>query len=76
MAMIELTKLNGERFVVNAEHIDCVEAQPDTSLVLASGRRFVVREPPAEIIDRTVAYKRKIHFPLTLAAAENPEPGA
>lgn len=74
--MIELTKLNGERFVVNAEHIDCVEAQPDTSLVLASGRRFVVREPPAEVIERAVSYLRRVNTPFPLRDAERTQPGA
>ena len=58
--MIELTKLNGEHFVVNSEHIECVEAQPDTSIVLLSGRRFVVKESPAEVVEKTVAYKRRL----------------
>ena len=66
--MIELTRLNGERFVVNAEHIECVEAQPDTSLVLQSGKRFVVRESPAEVVEKAVAYKRRIAVPAGLAA--------
>ncbi len=68
--MIELTKLNGERFVVNAEQIESIEAQPDTSLVLASGRRFVVRETPLDVVEKTVAYKRRI-VPLPEMGPEN-----
>ncbi len=58
--MIELTKMNGERIVVNVARIETVEGRPDTSVVLQSGTRFVVRETPAEVVALARAYHREI----------------
>lgn len=78
--MIELTKMNGERIVVNVARIETVEGRPDTSVVLQSGTRFVVRETPAEVVALARAYHREIAA-LALAdlrgnveAAETPSP--
>lgn len=58
--MIEVTKLNGERIIVNADHIESVEAQPDTALVLDTGKRMVVREEVMEVVRRVIEYQRAI----------------
>jgi flagellar protein FlbD len=57
-AMIEVTKLNGEKFVINADHIESVESHPDTTLVLTNGKRFVVAEKVEEVVRRAVEYQR------------------
>jgi flagellar protein FlbD len=62
--MIELTKMNGEPIVVNAARIETVEGRLDTSVVLQSGTRFVVRETPLEI----VALVRAFHKDIAVAA--------
>ena len=56
--MIEVTKLSGEKFVVNADHVEAVEAHPDTTLVLANGKRIVVREDVKEVVRRVIEYQR------------------
>lgn len=56
--MIEVTKLTGEKIVVNADHIESVEAHPDTTLLLTNGKRFVVSESVQEIVRRAVEYQR------------------
>jgi flagellar protein FlbD len=58
--MIEVTKLGGARIVVNADHIESVETQPDTALVLDNGKRIVVLEDVAEIVRRVIEYQRSI----------------
>ena len=58
--MIEVTKLSGERVFVNADHIEAVEAQPDTVLVLNNGKHVMVREPVAEVVRKVVEYQRLI----------------
>ena len=62
--MINLTHLNGEAVVVNAEIIALVESRPDTILTLTSGMRLTVREPIADIIERVVDYRRRVLTPL------------
>jgi len=48
-AMIELTRLNGNPFIVNSDLVKWVEAAPDTMLTLIHGEKVVVRESPAEV---------------------------
>ena len=58
--MIEVTKLNDEKFVLNAELIKTVEATPDTVITITTGNKYIVRESVEEVIQRVVAYKRQI----------------
>ena len=56
--MIELTRLNGEAFILNAELIKYVEARPDTFITLTSNDRIVVSESPAEVMRRSLEYQQ------------------
>ncbi len=56
--MISLTRLNGKRFVLNAELIRTVEETPDTLITLVSGEHVVVKETLREVVDRVVEYGR------------------
>jgi len=40
--VIELTRFNGERFVLNADQIEMVEGAPDTVIRLLSGKKLLV----------------------------------
>ncbi len=67
--MIQLTRLNGEPFVLNAEMIKYVEALPDTYITLSTGDRVVVTETPEKVIHLTVEYhQHKQLLPSTVAA--------
>ena len=59
--MIKLEKLNGTLVVVNAELIESVEAAPDTVINLATGNRYLVRNPVDEVIAMVVEYKKKVY---------------
>ncbi|MCX5789206.1 MAG: flagellar FlbD family protein [Elusimicrobia bacterium] len=59
--MIQLTRLNGTSFRVNAELIETVEACPDTVLSLATGNRIVVREKVDEVVARVIEYRKKVN---------------
>ena len=54
--VIQLTKLSGEPFVLNAELIKYVEALPDTYVTLTTGDRIVVREATDDVVHRTIEY--------------------
>jgi flagellar protein FlbD len=58
--MIEVTRLNGSIFFINPDLILTLEPTPDTVITLTTGEKYIVKEPPAEIIDRFVAFKRRI----------------
>ncbi|PKM97716.1 MAG: flagellar protein FlbD [Elusimicrobia bacterium HGW-Elusimicrobia-3] len=59
--MIKLEKLNGTMVVVNAELIETIEAGPDTVLNLATGNRYLVRNPVDEVIAKIVEYKKQVY---------------
>jgi flagellar protein FlbD len=56
--------------VLNADLIETVESVPDTVITLTTGRKLVVKESVAELVERVVAYKQRIHDHLTA----NPQP--
>lgn len=62
--MIQVTRLNNTKFVINADLIEMIEATPDTMISLTTGKRFVVRETVEEVIRRIIAYKRAIYGTL------------
>ncbi len=58
--MITLTKLNLQEFVINSDLIETIEHTPDTVLTMTTGNKYVVKECQQDIIDKIIAYKRKI----------------
>ena len=64
--MIELTKLRGEKFALNDEHIETMEETPDTVVTLLNGHRYIVREKMKEIISLIQEFRRNSTFPREL----------
>jgi flagellar protein FlbD len=58
--MIELTRLNGSRLIVNCDLIKYAESAPDTVLTLITGEKLVVLEPSGEILRRTLEYRARV----------------
>jgi flagellar protein FlbD len=58
--MIQLTRLGGVVFFLNPHHIEYIENNPDTTIVLLSDKRIVVKETVDEIRQRIVEYRRLI----------------
>ena len=58
--MIELTRLNGKAFSLNALYIETVEAFPDTTITLTTGRKFIVRETEEEVREGIKRFYRQI----------------
>lgn len=56
--MITVTRLDGSRFVVNAELIRTVESTPDTLIKLTTGESYMVLEQTEEIVRLVVEYGR------------------
>ena len=59
--MIAVTRLNGKRFVINAEQIRYVETTPDTTITLLTGDKVMVKEPLEEVVQLAIQYQRQIH---------------
>ena len=58
--MIEVTKINGVRVLVNPDLIELVEETPDTVLTLTTGKKIIVKESRQQIKSLVKSYKREI----------------
>lgn len=58
--MIQVTRLNGKPFILNAELIRTVEASPDTVITLINGDHLVVAETLEQIVQRAIEYGRHL----------------
>ncbi len=64
--MINLTKLNDSKIVINSDLIEFVEAIPDTIVTLTTGQKIMVKESVEDVVNRVIEYKRNIlHKPIT-----------
>ena len=59
--MIELTRYNGEKFVLNADLIEMVEATPDTIIRLLNGKKIIVKETAQQVVELALEYARRVH---------------
>ncbi len=58
--MIKVTKLNGDEYYLNPHQIEYIELNPDTTLVMLSGKRLIVREDYQSVFDRIIKYRQLI----------------
>jgi len=58
--VIWVTRLNGTEMVVNSDLVESIESTPDTVLTLVDGKRYVISETAAEVIERIRRYRASI----------------
>ena len=58
--MIEVTKLNDTRILVNSDLIEMVEETPDTVISLTTGRKIIVKESRQEVKNLVKSYRKEI----------------
>lgn len=58
--MIELNRLNGAVFYLNPHLIESMECKPDLTITMLSGNTIVVKNPPQEVVDKIILYRKKI----------------
>ncbi|MCK5272303.1 MAG: flagellar FlbD family protein [Sedimentisphaerales bacterium] len=58
--MIPVTRLNGKRFVINAEQIRYIENTPDTMITLMNGDKIMVMEDLEDVVKLAIEYCRQI----------------
>ncbi|HQA49074.1 MAG TPA: flagellar FlbD family protein [Syntrophomonadaceae bacterium] len=62
--MIYLTRLNGEKIMVNVDMLEMLEETPDTVVTLTTGKKFVVKESTRQIREQVIAFRKLIHTGL------------
>jgi flagellar protein FlbD len=72
LAMIEVTRLNGNPMVINSDLIKIAEQSPDTMLTLIHGEKLIVRESCEEIVEKVLVYRARL---LASVAAVNSSEG-
>ena len=60
--MIYVTKLNGNGYYLNPCHIESIEANPDTTILLMNGKKLVVKEDIVEIVDKIRIHRREVNL--------------
>ena len=58
--MIVLQKMNGERFLVNHNQIECIELIPECKIVMMNHDYYLVRDTVEEIIHKIADYNAKV----------------
>ena len=58
--MIEVTKINGTKVLVNADLIELVEETPDTVIAFTTGRKLIVKEGRQEVKNLVKSYRKEI----------------
>ncbi|MDR2434311.1 MAG: flagellar FlbD family protein [Treponema sp.] len=58
--MITVTRLDGVSYYINPHQIECIEINPDTTLVMLSGRHHIVLEEADDVIGKIEAYRRRV----------------
>lgn len=61
--MILVTKIDGQKIVINAEEIETIEIGLHSVISLKSGKKYLVKESYEEITKLVVEYKKKFHYP-------------
>ncbi|WP_406678112.1 flagellar FlbD family protein [Moorella sp. ACPs] len=63
--MIKVTTLDRREIILNAELIERLESVPETVITLTSGKKVLVTQTVDEIIDRVIAYRRRVLQPAS-----------
>jgi flagellar protein FlbD len=58
--MVVVTRMDGSHLILNAVMIETVESTPDTVVTMVSGRKFVIKEPAADLVERATVYYRRV----------------
>lgn len=58
--MIDVTGMNHQKFILNADHIEKIEEVPETIITLTNGKKYIVLESIDEVRGSAIKYKNKI----------------
>jgi flagellar protein FlbD len=67
--MIVVTRLNDSQFAINPDLIERIHSNPDTTLVMVDGAKYIVTESMDDVIQRIAAYRARV---LALAYEHQP----
>lgn len=56
--MIEVTKINGQKILINPDLIEVIEETPDTVISFSTGRKIIVKESRQELKNLVKSYRK------------------
>lgn len=62
--MIYLTRLNGQKIMINIDLLEFIEETPDTLITLTTGKKFLVKESSHQIRDEIIRFKKNANSRL------------
>jgi len=60
LQMIEVTKLNGLKTLINPDLIETMESNPDTIISFTTGRKIIVKESRQEVNNLVKSYRKEL----------------
>ena len=60
--MIQVTRLNGAAFTLNALYIEKIESFPDTTITLTTGTKYMVLDTADEVNSRIVEFYQAVQL--------------
>ena len=58
--MIEGTRINGSKVLINPDLIEIVEETPDTVVAFTTGRKLIIKEGRQEVKNLVKSYRKEI----------------
>lgn len=59
--MIEVTRYDNSKLLINIDLVERVEECPETILTFINGKQLIIRESKDEITQKAIELKRKIY---------------
>ncbi len=59
--MIFVTKLSGERYLLNHKLVETAQEKPDTTLTMVSGKKIIIKESLEELFNIVKNYERTVN---------------
>ncbi len=56
--MIEVTKMNGQKVLINPDLIEVIEETPDTVISFSTGRKIIVKESRQDLKNLVKLYRK------------------
>ena len=61
-SLITITKLNDKEMVINSDLIESIEAMPDTTVTMTTGRKYIIKTSIDEMLEKVMEFRRQINI--------------
>ena len=59
--MVTITRINGTKLTINSDLIEMMEAMPDTTITMTTGKKIIASESIDDIIKKIIAFRGEIN---------------